>query len=529
MSKFFITTPIYYVNAEPHIGHTYTTVGADVLARFHRMCGDTTFFLTGTDEHGANIEARARQAGKKSLEFTDEIAAKFQFAWDELNISFDRFIRTTEQDHTKAVAKALEEMYKKGDIYKGKYEGMYCRGCEQYKSERDLVKGKCPEHNTVPEKMSEDCYMFKLSKYGPELLNKIKKGELEIMPAERRNEIISFYEKDGLNDIAFSRKNVKWGIPLPWDKTQTAYVWADAFLNYLTGLGWEGAGKKTPPQSSPKRGEGDNLFRDFWPPDLQLMSKDILRVHATIWPAMLLSLGLPLPKKIFVHGYFLIGGKKMSKTIGNVIAPQEMIKRYGVDATRFLLLYPTPFGNDGDISWEKFDNFYKAYLANGIGNLVSRIVSLVDKYYQGRVPERYDDLTDYKYKSVLIKNSIKKDWDEYMKYLKDISIFGALSIIFTELVNHCDHHISHYELWKLVNNNKEEGAKHIYGLLEILRHIAWMLWPFMPETAEKIWQQLGLDASKELAKDFKEAIKWGGLKPGNKVKKGEALFPRIDN
>ncbi len=274
MSKFYITTPIYYVNDKPHIGHTYTTIAADVLARYHRMIGDKTFFLTGTDEHGAKVAEKAGEAGKEPQVFVDEVAASFQFAWDELNISHDRFIRTTEEEHKLAVQKALQHMHDKGDIYLGKYEGLYCQGCEQYMSEKDLVNGKCPDHGEEPKKMSEESYMFKLSKYSKELLRKIESDEFKIRPIEKKNEVISFY-KQGLEDISFSRKNVAWGIPLPWDKAHTTYVWADAFLNYLTGLGWQGGAGKA---------------FDMWPVDVQLMSKDILRVHATIWPAMLLSL-----------------------------------------------------------------------------------------------------------------------------------------------------------------------------------------------------------------------------------------------
>ncbi|MDP2736832.1 MAG: class I tRNA ligase family protein, partial [bacterium] len=306
MKKFYITTPVYYVNDVPHIGHTYTTVAADVLARYHRALGEETFFLTGTDEHGAKIEAKAEEMKLEPKQYADKIAAAFKKAWQELNISNDGFLRTTDPAHMKAVQKALQYMYDKGDIYLGKYEGLYCRGCEQYKNERDLINGECPDHKVAPEKMSEECYNFKLSKYQDELLEKIKKDEFLILPANRKNEIVSFYEKEGLEDISFSRKNVNWGIPIPWDTSHTVYVWADAFLNYLTGLSWNGEAGSAPFN---KGGKGD---LKFWPASVQLMSKDILRVHTTIWAAMLLSLKLPLPEKIFVHGYFQINAQKMS-------------------------------------------------------------------------------------------------------------------------------------------------------------------------------------------------------------------------
>ena len=370
MGKFYITTPIYYVNDKPHIGHTYTTVAADVLARYHRMIGDTTFFATGTDEHGAKIAQKAKASGKEPAEYADEIAAQFKMAWDEMNISNDGFLRTTDKAHKKAVQNALQYMYDKGDIVKDKYEGLYCVGCEQFKNEKDLIDGKCPDHQTVPEQMCEETYVFKMSKYADQLLKMIESDELKIRPQARKNEIISFY-KEGLKDISFSRKNVKWGIPLPWDKTHTAYVWSDAFLNYLTILDWDGFGATLPPPyegGGARRAEGVEMF----PPNVQLMSKDILRVHATIWPAMLLSLDLPVQKSMFVHGFFLIDGQKMSKSIGNVIAPADLVKRYGVDATRYLLMSATTFGHDGDISWEKFDEKFNADLDNGLGKLVAR-------------------------------------------------------------------------------------------------------------------------------------------------------------
>jgi len=522
--KFYITTPIYYVNAEPHLGHTYTTIAADVLARYHKMIGEETFFLTGTDEHGAKVEAKAREAGKKPQEFVDEVAAKFQFSWDELNISHNRFIRTTEKNHILAVQNALRVMYDKGDIYKGKYEGLYCQGCEQYKNEKDLVDGKCPNHDVKPEKMSEECYMFKLSKYQDELFKKIEKDELKINPVERKNEIVSFYKKQGLNDIAFSRKKVKWGIQLPWDKDQTVYVWADAFLNYLTGLDWSSCAKATEDKNETK----DN-FNIFWPADVQLMSKDILRVHATIWPAMLLSLGLPLPKELFVHGFFLVDGKKMSKSIGNVIAPADLIKKYGVDATRYLLMSATSFGHDGDISWKKFDEKYNADLANGIGNLVARSVTLVEKMQNAKIKMQNDNAKTDAWGKEEFYHQVDVSWNGYEDYLDVFEIDRALQQINVQIIKFLDSYITATKPWELIKNKDERVGIVMYNILERLRHIAWMVWPFMPDTAEKIWQSLGLDASKELGKKFKDAIKWGGLKPGVRVKKEETLFPRINN
>ncbi len=522
--KFYITTPIYYVNASPHIGHTYTTVAADILARYHRMIGDKTFFLTGTDEHGARIEEVAKKAGKELQEFTDEIAASFQFAWDELNISNDRFIRTSEEGHKKVVQKALQKMYDNGDIYLGKHEGLYCKGCEQYKNEKDLVEGKCPDHKTVPEKMSEESYMFKLSKYKDELLKKIKKDEFKILPVEKKNEVISFYENEGLNDISFSRKNVKWGVKLPWDESHTAYVWSDAFLNYLTGIGWKG---EIPPTPFSK---GGNM--EFWPADAHLMSKDILRVHATIWPAMLLSLGLDLPKTLFIHGYFMIDGQKMSKSVGNVITPNDLVKKYGVDGARYLVASAAVFGNDGDIGWGKFDEKYNADLANGIGNLLARSIALTEKLREAAVElqnkgENFQ-FSIFNFQTIFNDQIlISKNWVDYNVLLDLIQIDKALEIIKLQ-VKFLDNYITATKPWELIKNKDEKSGGVMYNILERIRHIALMVYPFMPDTAEKIWESLGLNVQEEMSKKFDEAIKWGGLPVDTKVKKGEALFPRLE-
>lgn len=506
MKKFYITTPIYYVNDVPHIGHTYTTLAADCLARWHRLRGEATFFLTGTDEHGAKIKEKAGEREIEPQQYADEISAKFKEAWQELNISNDNFLRTTDPSHMQAVQKALQFMYDKGDIYLGKYEGLYCRGCEQYKGEHDLVDGKCPDHKIAPEKMSEECYSFRLSKYQDKLLELIKKDKLKILPLERKNEIVSFYEKEGLEDISFSRKNINWGIPIPWDKSHTVYVWADAFLNYLTGLGWNGPstpltrGIDSPPPSKGEL-EGVNsistkppfapLVRgvktDFWPADVQLMSKDILRVHTTIWPAMLLSLGLKLPEVIFVHGYFLTNGQKMSKSLGNAIAPGDLIVKYGVDATRYLIMDATVFGHDGDISFEKFDEKYNADLANGLGNLVARVSNLIEK--NGL------ELN-------LKPGSDKKIIKAYEQKMQAFKFDEALKLLWEKLRDG-DEVLSDKKPWKL--ENKKEIEKVLKPIAQDILNVANLLKPFMPTVSEKIIKQFS----------------------DKNIKKGESLFPRI--
>ncbi len=516
--KFYITTPIYYVNAQPHVGHAYTTIAADILARYYRMRGREVFFATGTDEHGAKIEEKAKEAGKDPKEWTDEIAVQFQMTWDELSISNDRFIRTTEDGHIRAVQEALKFMYEKGDIYLGEYEGLYCQGCEQYKNPSDLVDGKCPEHKTEPKVMKEESYMFRMSKYQNQLYDLIKTDEIKIRPIERKNEILSFYEKNGLRDISFSRKNVKWGIPLPWDEKHTAYVWSDAFLNYLTILGWNGDSGKVP---------------EMWPANLQLMSKDILRVHATIWPAMLLSLGIKLPERLFIHGFFMIDGQKMSKSLGNVITPLDLKKKYGSDATRALLINSAPFGYDGDISWEKMDDRYNARLANGLGNLVSRVLSLTEKYLDGKVPDvNIDECAGIELlneQNISQGNFGQNLWDLYQNYrakMYEVKLDESWELIVV-MVGLLDKHISALKLWEFIKTDKKSATRHIYALLESFRQIAWLAWPIIPETAEIIWKNLGLDPAEVMNKEIDDAMKWGLLKPGLEVKRSEPLFPRL--
>lgn len=506
--KFYVTTPIYYVNARPHLGHTYTTIAADVLARYHRMVGDQTFFLTGTDEHGAKIAQKAEEEGKEPQEFVDEVAAKFQLAWEELNISNDNFLRTTNPEHKLAVQRALQHMYNKGDVYKSNYEGLYCQGCEQFKNEKDLVDGLCPDHKIAPQWMSEEAYMFKLSCYQEELLDKIKRDELKIRPLERKNEVVSFIEQNGLNDVAFSRAKVKWGIPVPWDENQTIYVWADAFLNYITGLGWTGEAGKAP---------------EFWPANVQLIGKDILRVHATIWPAMLLSLGLPVQQELFVHGFFLSDGQKMSKSLGNVIAPEDLVKKFGVDGTRYLLMGATTFGNDGDITWKFLDEKYNADLANGLGNLVSRLITMTLNGYDGKVPEPAVPESTH---GQLI-DEVKYQLSVYCNSMENVLISNELAGIM-KLVGLLDKNISELTPWKALKEGQADTVEMrnaFYVWLETLRIIAWLAWPFMPKVAETIWQALGLKG--ESQKNFREAARFAGLVPGTTVTKPEALFPRI--
>lgn len=473
MKKFYITTPIYYASGNVHVGHTYTTVAADILARYHRLIGDKTFFATGMDEHGAKIEEKAIEAGKGPQKFVDKIAAQFKKAWERLDISYDRFIRTTEKEHIKAVQNALQYMKDKGDIYLGKYEGLYCQECEQYKSEKDLIDGKCPEHQIEPKKISEETYMFKMTKYADELLKRIESDEFKIRPIRRKNEIISFYKNEGLKDVSFSRKKVKWGVPIPWDKNHSSYVWADAFLNYLTALDWDGARGKYP---------------EMFPPEVQIMAKDILRVHATIWPAMLLSLDLPLPKQLLVHGFLLVDGQKMSKSLGNVISPDDLVKKYGADATKYLLMSVTTFERDGDIGWNKLDEKYNADLANGLGNLVARVLTLATKF---QITSHKSQITNN------IKVQIKKTKNNYEKALEEFKLHEALGEIW-KLIGFCDNYIQTNKPWELVKTDEKKTKEVLSNLLYCISEIANLIKPFLPETSEKIKKQLKSGKSKSL-------------------------------
>lgn len=512
--KFYITTPIYYVNDVPHIGHTYTTVAADVLARYNRLKlgADNVYFLTGTDEHGVKIAQAAEEKGKTPQIFVDELAAKFQTAWDSFDISQNDFIRTTEERHEKVVKELyliLKEV-KTPDgndfLYKADYQGLYCVGCESFKTEDDLVDGKCPDHQTEPVEHKETNWFFRISDYENDLKRKINSGELVIQPESKQKEVMGLLDQ-GLKDVAVSRQNLKWGIELPFDQEQVSYVWIEALMNYISALGGP---------------EGD-LFKKFWPANVHLMAKDILKFHAVIWPIMLIALGLELPEKVYAHGYFTIDSQKMSKTIGNVIAPAELAEKYGVDAAKFLLLNQFHFGNDGDISLAKLDEMYNNVLGNDLGNLVSRVLSMTEKYFEGSVPDFDPEL------SKLQKFDLQADWSRYDYFLDMLQFDDAIEVVW-ENIRKANAYIEDQKPWELATSNQEVLAEVIYNLLEIIRQTAIFLIPFMPNIADQILTQLGYDPAKEKQKSFEELQKWGSLSSGQQIKKGDVLFPRlVDN
>lgn len=459
---FFITTPIYYVNGLPHIGHAYTTVAADVLARFKKLEGHDVFFSTGTDEHGQKIAKKAEEAGKDPAPFVDEMAEEFQKLWQRLNIDYTKFIRTTEPAHKKAVQQVLQDFYDRGIIYQGFYEGLYCVGCEQFKTEDDLVDGKCPDHNREPEFMKEESYLMKMTVMQEELLRRIESDELRVTPEKYKSEILSFLKGETLEDISISRKNVKWGVPLPFDETHTTYVWVDAFLNYLTVLGWNGDKNQVPEE---------------WPADAQFIGKDILRVHATIWPVILMHLGLPTQKILLTHGHILSGGKKMSKTLGNVIAIDDMLERFGTDGTRYLLMSAGTFGEDVDLTMERMTEKYNADLANGLGNLVSRVVKLSEKV-QGVIEVEHLKLLP-----------------SFVEALENHHPSEALQIVWSKVAA-ANKYIDETRPWELVSTNQEKFKMVITTLFTDIYAIANHLAPFMPSTAMKISEALTLESRK---------------------------------
>src|SRR3989344_1818656 len=488
--KFYVTTPIYYTNSSPHVGSAYTTIAADVLARWNRLKGNKVFFLTGTDEHGQKIQEVAEEKKVKPKEFVDKIANEFKEAFKLLNISNDNFIRTTDKQHEKEVKKILQDLYRKKHIYKGYYESYYCVGCEQYLTESDLVDGKCVLHNRRPELRKEEAYLFKLSKFQDSLLSLIKSGKYSILPERKRKEIISFIES-GLKDISISRlkEKIYWGIELPFDKDHTCFVWIDAFWNYITGL------------------KIKKQFNKFWPADVQLMANDILRVHATIWPALLLATKNKLPKTLFVHGYFTVNGKKMSKSLGNVINPVELAKKYPVDAVRYFLFRDIPFGEDGDFSEEALKARYNNELANDLGNLVSRVLTLAEKNFNKGI------------KKYPVEKGLagKLNIDGISRHMDELELHLALQGIMG-FVKECNRHINNEKLWE---RKGDELEKHLYSLLEGIRITSLLLTPFIPESAGKINKQLGISS-----KSLKEC-KFGLVKKYN-VKKEGILFKKVE-
>jgi len=457
--KFYITTAIDYINGKPHIGHSYEKVAADVLARLNRFKDEAdVLFLTGTDEHGAKIAQFAKDQGLEPQRFADQTAGLFQKTWDNLELSYDRFIRTSDPDHVQTVQKILEQIKANGYLYEGEYTGLYCVGHEAFLTEKELVDGVCPDHKTKPEQVTEKNWFLKVSAFTEQIREKIEDDELRIWPAERRNEVLSLL-KQGFNDIAISRPNVKWGIPLPWDKAQTVYVWVDALINYVSGAGFT---------SDPAQ------FKKYWPADLHVIGKDIIKFHCIIWPAILLAAHLEVPRGVTVHGYLTVGGQKMSKSLGNVIDPNVWAAKFGSDAVRYLLLREVVWGQDGDVSEEKLRARYEGDLANGLGNLVSRLTNMLEKFCDGAIPE-------------IERAHIPLD--EANELAGSFRFHEALIKIW-EAVAWGNEYIDKNKPWELAKTDPEKLKKVLSEVAAQLQEIALKLAPFLPHTAERIRQAL---------------------------------------
>jgi methionyl-tRNA synthetase len=505
-NSFYVTTPIYYVNDVPHIGHGYSTIIADTLARYKRLCGYDVLFLTGTDEHGQKVERAAKERGLTPQEHCDLMVGPWKDLWEKLNISYDDFIRTTEDRHEKVVQHIFQKLFEKDDIYKGLYEGWYCVHEETFYPESQLVDHCCPECGRQVEWLKEESYYFRTSKYQDKLLDYIKRNPGFVQPDFRRNEVVSFVES-GVQDISVSRTTFKWGIPVPFDSDHIIYVWFDALINYLAGSGFL---------------QDEEKYKKFWPADVHVVGKDIIRFHCVIWPIMLMALGVELPKQVLATGFWTIGGTKMSKSLGNVVDPKQLIEIYGADATRYFLLREIGVGMDGEYTQEALVRRINGDLANDLGNLVHRTVAMMMKYFDGEIPEA-GNLTELE---VELRSKAIALADNVDESIKKIDLREALVQIW-KVISHANKYIDTAAPWALAKAGETSRLKTVMRtLLEAIRIIAVLIAPVMPSTAERIWDQLG--QSNFAALKIGDAKTWDGLETGASVKKAPPIFPRIE-